>query len=107
MASMLSAQLAAMHLNVATGGVNGNAIIYAPGTNSANAFGFATVNAVINEANTLLCTGGATNLVILSGNPDRPRAEALKNALDNANNNKNFVQATPCDTPVSFTCPGN
>src|SRR6185295_18843174 len=33
MASMLSAQLAAMHLNVASGGVDGNAIIYAPGTN--------------------------------------------------------------------------
>ena len=107
MANMLSAQLAAMHLNVASGGVNGNAIIYAPGTNSANAFGFATVNAVMTEANTLLCTGGAANLVILSGNPDRPRAEALKNALDNANNNKNFVQATPCDTPLTFTCPSN
>ena len=105
MANMLSAQLAAMNLNVASGGVNGNAIIYAPGTNSANAFGFATVNAVMTEANTLLCTGGATNLVILSGNPDRPRAEALKTALDNANNNLNFVKATPCDTPVSFTCP--
>ncbi|HJQ71169.1 MAG TPA: hypothetical protein VKA70_19490 [Blastocatellia bacterium] len=105
MANMLSAQLAAMHLNVASGGVNGNAIIYAPGTNSANAFGFATVNAVMNEANTLLCAGGAPTLILLSGNPLRPRAEALKNALDNANNNRNFVQATPCDTPLTFTCP--
>jgi hypothetical protein len=104
MANMLSAQLAAMHLNVATGGVNGMAIIYAPGTNSANAFGFAKVSDVMSEANTLLCAGGATSLVILSDNPLRPRAEALKNALDNANNNLNFVQATPCDTPVSFTC---
>ena len=86
--------------------MSGTAVIYAPGTNSANAFGFATVNAVMTEANTLLCSGGAT-LLILSGNPDRPRAEALKNALDNANNNKNFVQSTPCDTPLSFTCPTN
>jgi hypothetical protein len=107
MASMLSAQLAAMHLNVASGGVSGAAIIYAPGTDSANAFGFATVSAVMSEANTLLCAGGATSLVILSGNPLRARAEALKTALDNANNNLNFVQATPCDTPVSFTCSTN
>jgi hypothetical protein len=106
MANMLSAQLAAMHLNVASGGVNGNAIIYAPGTNSANAFGFAKVSDVMTEANTLLCSGGAS-LIILSGNPLRPRAEALKTALDNANNNLNFVQATPCPTPVSFTCSTN
>ena len=107
MANMLSAQLAAMHLNVASGGVSGNAIIYAPGTNSANAFGFAKVSDVMTEANTLLCAGGASSLVILSGNPLRPRAEALKTALDKANNNLNFVQATPCDTPLSFTCSSN
>jgi hypothetical protein len=94
MANMLSAQLAAMYLNVASGGVNGAAMIYAPGTNSANALGFATVNAVMSEANALL--GSADPLLILSGNPDRPRAEALKNALDNGNNNLNFVQPTPC-----------
>ena len=57
------------------------------------------------EAGTLLCTGGAANLVLLTGNPLRARAEALKNALDNGNNNRNFVQATPCDTPLTFTCP--
>jgi hypothetical protein len=28
---------------------------------------------------------------------NRPIQECLKNALDDANNNKNFVQATPCD----------
>ena len=96
MSNMLSAQLAAMHLNVASGGVSGNAIIYAPGTNSANALGFATVSAVMAEANAILCANG----VILSGNPLRPRAEAVKNALDRANNNLNFVQATPC--PFTF-----
>jgi hypothetical protein len=94
MANMLSAQLAAMYLNVASGGVNGNAMIYAPGTNSANSLGFATVNAVMAEANTLL--GSANPLLILTGSPDRPRAEALKNALNNGNNNLNFVQPTPC-----------
>jgi hypothetical protein len=102
MANMLSAQMAAMYLNVASGGVNGNALIYAPGTNSANAAGFATVNAVIAEANALLGTGGATKLLILAGHPDRARAEALKTALDNGNNNLNFVQPGPgsCPAPV-------
>lgn len=99
MANMLSAQLAAMKLNVLSGGVNGGALIYAPGTNSANALGYATVNAVMTEANTLLCSGGS-NLLILSGNPDRPRAEALKTALDKANNNLTFVQGSPC--PFTF-----
>ena len=76
MAYMLSAQLAATALNVQNGLVNGKPLIYAPGTTSANALGFATVNAVMAEANTLL--GSANPLLILSGNPDRPRAEALK-----------------------------
>jgi hypothetical protein len=101
MANMLSAQLAAMKANVLSGGVKGSALIYAPGTNSANSFGFATVDDVMTEANALLEAGGVTKLVILDGNPLRPRALALKNALDNGNNNRNFVQAQPC----SFTFP--
>jgi hypothetical protein len=56
MAYMLSAQLAAMELNVFNGFVNGNALIYAPGTTSANALGYASVNAVMAEANTDLAT---------------------------------------------------
>jgi hypothetical protein len=108
MANMLSAQLAAMYLNVASGGVNGNSLIYAPGTNSANANGYATVNAVIAEASALLCTGGATKLVILTGNPNRARAEALKTALDQANNNLNFVQPDASNCPyTNFVCPND
>jgi hypothetical protein len=99
MAYMLSAQLAAMELNVFNGFVNGSSLIYAPGTTSANAFGFATVNAVMSEANTELGLHGVT---ISGGVGDAFRAyqEALKNALDKANNNLNFVQGTPC--PFSF-----
>jgi hypothetical protein len=37
---------------------------------------------------------------VLSGNPFRAYQEALKNALDAANNNLNFVQAAPC--PFTF-----
>lgn len=92
MAYMLSAQLAAMELNVLNGKVNGGALIYAPGTTSANALGFATVSAVMAEANAELGLHGLT----LAGSPDRAYQEALKNALDAANNNKNFVQPTPC-----------
>jgi hypothetical protein len=96
MAYMLSAQLAAMELNVFNGKVNGNALIYAPGTLSANSLGFAKVNDVMTEANNELGPHGLT----LSGSPFRSYQEALKNALDKANNNLNFVQAAPC--PFSF-----
>jgi len=96
MAYMLSAQLAATRLDVAHGFVNGSALIYAPGTASANAQGFATVNAVVAEANTELGLRGLT----LSGNSYRSYQERLKNALDNANNNRSFVQPAPC--PFSF-----
>ena len=96
MAYMLSAQLAAMELNVYNGKVSGTALIYAPGTTSANTLGFATVNAVMTEANNTLASNG----LVLSGNPERTHEEALKNALDNANNNKTFVQPTVC--PFTF-----
>ena len=93
MAYMLSAQLAAMELNVESGIiVDSTALIYAPGTTSANSLGFATVSAVMAEANTELGLHGLT----LSGSPYRSYQEALKNALDNANNNLTFVQPTPC-----------
>ncbi len=96
MAYMLSAQLAAMELNVFNGKVDGGALIYAPGTGSANPLGFATVNDVMAEANAELGLHGLT----LAGSEYRDYQEALKNALDAANNNENFVQPTPC--PFTF-----
>ena len=51
---------------------------------------------LVATANTEL---GAHGLVP-SGSPFRDYQNALKNALDDANNNKTFVQATPC--PFSF-----
>jgi hypothetical protein len=97
MAYMLSAQLTAMELNVFNGNVNGGGLIYAPGATSANALGFASVNAVMAEANAELGLHGLT----LSDSPYRAYQEALKNAMDNANNNKTFVQSMPC----AFTFP--
>ncbi len=91
MANMLSAQLAAMKLNVRHNFVSGNALIYAPGANSANGNGYATVNAVMAEADASLAANGNT----VKSDATRSYQEALKNALDNANNNRNFVQAGP------------
>jgi hypothetical protein len=98
MANMLSAQLAAMELNVSHGFVNGSALIYAPGTNSANAAGYATVSDIMSAANTSL----GANPLTQSG-AVRIYQQFLKNALDAANNNSNFVQPGPGSCP--FTTP--
>jgi hypothetical protein len=97
MSYMLSAQLSAMTLNVRHTLVNGTTLIYAPLSTFANQAGFDTVDSVIAQANAALLTNGS----VLSGNPNRPYMEALKNYLDAANNNKNFVQSGPC----AFTSP--
>jgi hypothetical protein len=90
MSYMLSAQLAAMALNVENAFVSGTAIVYAPGVDTDS--DFVTINALMAAANAAL---GANGLV-LSGDADRDYQEALKNALDRANNNLNFVQAAAC-----------
>jgi hypothetical protein len=106
MANMLSAQLAAMELNVLNHtvspafGVDGTALVYGgdcianyfPGSN-----GFITVNALMSAAATELCANGYTP----AGNPARAYQECLKTTLDNGNNNLNFVQSQPCSP---FTC---
>ncbi len=96
MAYMLSAQLAAMELNVGAGFVDGDHLVYAPGTSSANSLGFATIDAVMSEANTELGLHG----YVPSGSEYRSYQQALKNALDQANNNLSFVQPGAC--AVSF-----
>ncbi|PYJ03605.1 MAG: hypothetical protein DME25_11790 [Verrucomicrobia bacterium] len=97
-AYILSVHLAAMQLNVESGKVDGNALLYAPGTRCANAQGFASVSCLMNEANQLLCKDGSG--LIMSSNPDRPYALRLKDALASGNNNVGFFLATPC--PFSF-----
>jgi hypothetical protein len=93
----LSAQLAAMRLNVLNGKVGGSSLISAPGTVAANPAGFATVNDLMSEANTEVGLHGLTT----SGSPFRAYQTALRNALTNANDNKTFVQPAPC----SFSFP--
>jgi len=92
MSYMLSAQLAAMELNVYNGRVNGAALVYAPGVSGANAAGFISVNGLMSQANTWLGSHPSTP----SGDGGRAYAELLKNALDRANNDQNFAQAAPC-----------
>lgn len=92
MAYMLSAQLAAMELNVYNGFVDGDALIYAPGTTSANPLGFATVASVMAEANNELGLHGTA----YDGDAWRMYQQDLKNALDWANNNWTFVRPGPC-----------
>jgi len=100
MAYMLSVQLSAMEMNVYNGKVDGGALIYAPGTNSANGLGFAAVGAVMAEANTEL----GLHPLAGDGTAWRSYQEALKNALDNANNNRNFVQASACAYSFANGC---
>jgi hypothetical protein len=99
MSYMLSAQLAAMVLNVESGNVAGGAVVYAPAagiTSTGLAIGFITISDLLAAANTELGLHG----LVLSGSPFRAYQEALKTALDDANNNKNFVEAAPC--PFTF-----
>jgi len=100
MANMLSAQLAAMELNVRHGNVTGTKLVYGgdcvkayqlssqlPGSN-----GFITVNDLMTAAANELCAHGLTP----SGSPFRAFQECMKTTLDQANNNINFVQGAPC-----------
>jgi len=92
MAYSLSAQLAAMALNVLNGLVSGSSLVAAPGATGANAAGFATVNDVMKEANVELGSHG----LVPGGTPFRAYQAALQDDLSNANGNQTFVQPAPC-----------
>lgn len=85
MAYMLSAQLAAMELNVEAGFVDASSFVW-------NGSAFVTIQSVMDDANAALGADGHTP----SGDPNRSTQEALKNTLDRANNNLNFLQDEPC-----------
>ena len=88
MANMLSAQLAAMELNVIRGNVNGNAYTLCFG---------GTVNDLMAAARASLAANPVTN----SAGANRTYQESLKNCLDALNNNGLLVSPTPCP----FTSP--
>lgn len=93
MANMLSAQLAAMVLNVNHEFVDTDALIYAPGVSEDS--DFATLGDVIAAADESLCSEGGN--LTLPGHEEREYQEALKDALDAANNNAATVSPEPCE----------
>jgi hypothetical protein len=109
MAYMLSVQLGTMELNVLKNGVSGSTLVYAPGLLAfvphaglvgLNAGGYISINNLMAAALSDLALSGH-NVTIASGSV-RAYQEALKTALDQANNNLTFVQATPatCAAPT-------
>jgi hypothetical protein len=105
MAYMLSAQLATMELNTLHSqnpadtlfiGSNTAAACSAAGVTVTlvNPSGFTTVANLMSAANTALGVSGGNSTVAASAL--RTCQEDLKTALDDGNNNKNFVQAQAC-----------
>jgi hypothetical protein len=105
MAYMLSAQLTAMELNTLHGqnaadtifiGANTAAACSAAGVTVTlvNPNGFTTVANLMTAANNALGVSGGNSTVAASAL--RTCQEGLKTALDDGNNNKNFVQSGPC-----------
>ena len=96
MAYALSAQLAAMELHVRHNFVNGSALVYAPGlllygTVGLNNAGFISISDLMSAAAAEIQAHALTT----AGSPDRAGQEALKDALNDANNNKTFTQSSP------------
>ena len=92
MAYMLSAQLAAMKLNVAHGFVNPTFV--APCFNG-------TIAELMAAADAALAADGFTP----SGDPNRAAQEALKSCLDSLNNGGFVILPTPCPYTFSPTSP--
>ncbi len=98
MANMLSVQLAAMELNVLNGNVSGSSLVYAPGLGTSGhadvdgdgTSDFLSVSDLMAAADAEL----AAHATAWSGDAWRSYQESLKDALDDANNNRNFVQAS-------------
>lgn len=102
MAYMLSAQLSAMELNVLNKFVQGGTLVHAgtapancsvPGLNSN---GFISVSDLMNDANSASNFSLAAYGNTTAAGDARSCQEFMKTALDNANNNKTFVQPTAC-----------
>src|SRR5262249_46598752 len=93
MAYMLSAQLAALKLDVNFAFVDGNAF-------------YVCQNGTINNEISTACDALAADGYTLSGNVDRIAEEVLKNCFDAINNGGPVVPVTPCAATFStFTCP--
>jgi len=88
MAYMLSVQLTALNLSVVTGKLKPYTMVYAPNVPDANVAGFISIGNLIVTANGQLAGDGATQY---AGYPKRDVQEAIKNAIDDINNNRASV----------------
>jgi hypothetical protein len=101
MAYLLSAELAAMELNVQHGYVNGSALVLAgtpPGVCTVPGLsitGFISINNLMADSSAQLAAAGGN--LTLAGNPARVCEAFTENALNVTNNNQNFAG---CPTPV-------
>jgi hypothetical protein len=96
MSYMLSAQLTAMVLNVNHGSVNGASLVHTNGCGNAGTNDeFITINDLVSASEDALAADPDGQA--LEGDPNRDLQECLKDALDDANNNLNFVQPGPCE----------
>jgi hypothetical protein len=99
MAFKLSAQLAATELSLHSGHVAADALVFAPGTASANTLGFAVLEDLLVEARSSLEASGLCEKEC--GDELRP----LKDALAAANEDASFVQADLAACPVPVFAP--
>jgi len=97
MAYMLSAQTATLFLNMQVGFVNWNSILYTPNIGSLGEGNFSLVWETVMAANNNLYSNGYTP----AHHTSRSYQEILKNTLNQANNNVNFVQAVPCSMQMA------
>ncbi len=93
MAYMLSAQLAAMALNINNGLVGEDCCVYAPCLKNWTGSEVVPIGDVVELANEALCADGYTP----SGDSNRYYQELLKNVLDQANNNMIWVACADGD----------
>lgn len=101
MSNMLSAQLAAMVLNVNHGFVDGGSLVHTDGCGNTGVNDeFISINDLISAAEAALAADPDGQA--LAGDPNRDLQECLKDALDDANNNLNFVQSEPCDFSFDY-----
>lgn len=92
MSNMLSAQVAVMYMNTSLYVDMYNNYVYTPGCGFWGNGNFMNLYTLMLYSNYLLWN----NTTVTGGNPSREYFECLKNGLDNANNNRTFVQPQPC-----------
>lgn len=100
-AARLSAQLAAMALNVRHDFVVDTDLVYAPDFDGSNDAGFMTVRELLGEADDALSHRKST----LEWGPDLPLQLRLLSALEDANGDESFVQDSPLRCDVTPTLP--